>query len=87
MQLCCCVWGPSRPRALKPHLTLVSQLNGGSVCSSRSDLPGLDKDTEVAGAPPPPLLWSLPGGPGALGPGVPGAVRLGGEATTAGKPS
>uniref|UniRef100_A0A452SBI7 NHERF family PDZ scaffold protein 2 n=1 Tax=Ursus americanus TaxID=9643 RepID=A0A452SBI7_URSAM len=27
-------------------LPLVSQLNGGSACSSRSDLPGLDKDTE-----------------------------------------
>nr|XP_058893893.1 Na(+)/H(+) exchange regulatory cofactor NHE-RF2 isoform X4 [Kogia breviceps] len=26
--------------------TSSAQLNGGSVCSSRSDLPGLDKDTE-----------------------------------------
>ncbi|XP_045317863.1 Na(+)/H(+) exchange regulatory cofactor NHE-RF2 isoform X4 [Leopardus geoffroyi] len=27
--------------------TSPAQLNGGSACSSRSDLPGLDKDTEV----------------------------------------
>ncbi|XP_044089112.1 Na(+)/H(+) exchange regulatory cofactor NHE-RF2 isoform X2 [Neovison vison] len=27
--------------------TSSAQLNGGSACSSRSDLPGLDKDTEV----------------------------------------
>nr|XP_008541540.1 PREDICTED: Na(+)/H(+) exchange regulatory cofactor NHE-RF2 isoform X1 [Equus przewalskii] len=30
--------------------TSPAQLNGGSTCSSRSDLPGLDKDTEVDGS-------------------------------------
>uniref|UniRef100_A0A8C3YV41 NHERF family PDZ scaffold protein 2 n=1 Tax=Catagonus wagneri TaxID=51154 RepID=A0A8C3YV41_9CETA len=47
--------------------TSSAQLNGGSACSSRSDLPGLDKDTEVAGAYPHPLLGSLTGGLGPWG--------------------
>uniref|UniRef100_A0A452VB16 PDZ domain-containing protein n=1 Tax=Ursus maritimus TaxID=29073 RepID=A0A452VB16_URSMA len=42
--------------------TSPAQLNGGSACSSRSDLPGLDKDTEVGSAHPPPLLCLYTGG-------------------------
>nr|KAF6442325.1 SLC9A3 regulator 2 [Rousettus aegyptiacus] len=61
--------------------TSPTQLNGGSAYSSRRDLPGLDKDNEVAS------VYPHIGGPKAFGVGVCGAVNLGSGAADSKKPS
>lgn len=70
---------------LSHTLPLVLPSSMVAPCARRSDLPGLDKDTEVVGALHLQCCCSHAGGPEALGAGICGAVSLSREAAASRK--